>query len=123
MYRLTPILLAFFFQVACSVNPSNELNTKLITYENIPWSENECSLAGGEWTEYPVGKFHYCSIKSVDYQQECTDNSQCQGTCEVKNATVKSGDMAAGQCSLYVVYPGGCPKYLVDGKVVQESCI
>ncbi len=123
MYRLTTIIFAVFILVACSVNPDGEIHPKPVTYENIPWSEGECSLAGGVWTHYPVGEFHFCAIKSVDYRRECTDNSHCQGTCEVKNIALKSGGMVAGQCSLYVVYPGGCPKYLVDGEVVEEPCI
>jgi len=109
--------------MSCANNKSIDSATKLITYETVPQSEQTCLAEGGEWLVFHKGDFHFCSIETADYKRECTDNSECQGSCEPKNNNAESGSVASGQCSFHVIYPGGCPKYIVNGKVVVEPCI
>ena len=91
--------------------------------EKRPKTETLCVSKGGEWVFFPMGNFNICALETKDSAQFCTDNNECQGNCLPIDESVKSGTKTSGQCSANFSMPGGCPVYLIQGKVVREPCI
>ncbi len=88
-----------------------------------PESEITCAFKGGEWVLFPMGNFYFCSIHTTDAGKLCTDNNQCQGDCIPTGRSLKDRDKLLGRCAPELETPGGCPEYLVNGKVITEPCI
>jgi hypothetical protein len=84
-----------------------------------PNTQEQCRAKGGEWILYPMGQFHFCVIRTSDSGKACSDDGQCQGDC----VPVEHEAALPGACAPTLPLPGGCPKHLVDGKVVEEPCI
>lgn len=74
---------------------------------------------GGEWILYPMGQFHFCVIRTGDRGKPCADDSECQGDCVPADRPSR----LPGACAPTLPMPGGCPKHLVKGKVIEEPCI
>ncbi|WBS00378.1 hypothetical protein OU994_18910 [Pseudoduganella sp. SL102] len=72
---------------------------------------------------YPLGPFHFCAVKTSDRGKACADDRECQGDCvPVEGPSVRPG-ARPGVCAPALPMPGGCPRHLVDGKLVEDPCI
>lgn len=52
--------------------------------EKLPLNKEECLKKGGVWEKQGPEPFETCDIKTKDGGRECSDVSQCEGTCMVK---------------------------------------
>lgn len=94
------------------------------SFENVrPENKEECLSRGGKWVYFEFGLFYFCALNTTDTGKICSDNNQCQGDCLPINELAESGENSQGQCAATYPMPGGCPKYLIKGKVVTEPCI
>jgi hypothetical protein len=84
-----------------------------------PRTERGCKARGGQWLYNDFGLFHFCALKTGDAGKACSDDAQCEGDCvpAERNAALP------GVCAPTLPMPGGCPRHLVRGKLVEEPCI
>lgn len=52
--------------------------------EQLPNNKEDCLKKGGVWEKQGPEPFETCDIKTKDGGRECSDVSQCEGTCMVK---------------------------------------
>lgn len=74
-------------------------------------TQEQCLQAGGFWREHCGLMQDCCNFKTTDFEQACSDTSQCQGKC-----LVETNESTSGTCSQWKT-TFGCYSYLDDGEI------
>jgi len=111
--------ISFMFCLACFAANSLANGSKSIEKPKHPDTKQECVEKGGKWILYPMGQFYFCAVKTTDKGKACSDDSECQGDC----IPAERKDKSPGICSPTLPMPGGCPKHMINGKIISEPCI
>jgi hypothetical protein len=98
---------------------SSAQESQFVEKPRQPSTRHECVVKGGQWIFAPMGKFFFCSSKASDAGKACSDDKECEGDCILITHQAK----LPGVCAATFPIVGGCPKHLVDGKVISEPCI
>jgi hypothetical protein len=112
-----------FFSLLLLYPSSWAQEVKKNTILQRPWNKGECVAKGGKWVYFDIGQFYFCALNTTDEGKLCSDNDQCQGDCLPLIQSANEGESSKGQCATMFPMPGGCPKYIIKGKVVTEPCI
>lgn len=86
-----------------------------------PQTQHDCAARGGEWILFPAGQFHFCRLAAGDSGKRCNAASECEGDCRAVRAA--DDNTLHGECSQYVIMPGGCPVLFENGKALSEPCV
>lgn len=89
----------------------------------LPKNEKECQKIGGVWKKLGPDPFESCNIKTADRGNICTDNSECEGWCQVdmSREELREGmkgkiSKGRGRCSIWRVELG-CFGMVEKGKI------
>lgn len=89
-----------------------------------PDNEEDCLVAGGDWSIHGLLPQPSCSLPTKDAGQLCSDSSECQANCyypyNESNAEIE--DEVVGQCQ-ETTSPFGCFAFVEDGKLEPTLCI
>ena len=114
------ILLLSFAIIGC--NAPQALNTTVIK-KVPPSSPLDCENAGGKWGPAGLSGSNICNLPTADAGIECSDSSECEGSCIADRAQYKGGVLhTRGKCTAWTsVF--GCNAFVTNGIVQGVMCI
>ena len=117
---LVTLILAPFFISGCITGIYQDES------DGRPQDEQTCEEQGGQWEDLGVLEGHACNLPTKDAGHECSDSTQCDGSCILKDGDVSltnvNGEMkVVGQCSAWDLNEG-CRSFIEDGKVIENIC-
>ncbi|MBB1486797.1 hypothetical protein H4O21_09265 [Oceanospirillum sp. D5] len=85
-------------------------------------TRESCEAEGGTWQRVGLARRLSCILPTTDAGKACTDGSQCQVACMLKERNIAPGTPATGQCH-DSTQRFGCRAYVSDGKAGHVLCI
>lgn len=125
-------LIVFFVLPRKSPPPPNSNGNNVVTKPKIeiPKDKETCLAKNGKWAKIGPAPVESCNLPTSDGGKECTDTSECEGTClaalsnEEQNLVMreKKTIQTKGKCTPWVITVG-CQARVQNGKVNGILCI
>lgn len=121
-------ILSYVFFVLCvacsSADPAKEENAgeaQAIASDNDKLDEKSCVARGGEIREVCMSKTPMCVMIYSDAGNECSDNSECEGSCQTTDVNAHAQPQVFGKCSASND-PCGCFASVKNGRAGRIIC-
>lgn len=85
-------------------------------------TRESCEAENGTWQRVGLAGRLSCILPTTDAGKACTDGSQCQVTCMLKERNIAPGTAVTGQCH-DSTQRFGCRAYVSGGKAGHVLCI
>ncbi len=124
------LLVLFAFVASCEKQEvQDNVDKGTPDAETVPNTKASCEATGGTWAAFGISPIEKCVLPASDAGKECSDSSECEGSCVAElskedNDKVLRGQAvsATGKCtSSKSVF--GCFPIVTQGKVDGILCI
>lgn len=133
MRLITTIACVAFSLIAITAcNNTKAINDSAAETQNAEYSltsfadslktQTTCEENGGVWQKVGRLQRFACVLPAPDAGMACTDSSQCQVACVVKQEGVSAGTAVEGVCHSNTLQ-FGCRTYVTNGKAEATLCI